>query len=56
MDPGWQKYVETLDDRLARLESNVEKLLEFKWQLVGGGIVVSAFVTVLFQVVYTFIK
>lgn len=56
MEPGWQKYIQTLDSRLERLESNVEKLLEFKWQIIGGGIVVSAMVTVLFQIVYAAIK
>ncbi len=43
-------------DRFDKLETKVDKLLEFKWKIVGGTILASLILTCLFQVVLAFIQ
>lgn len=45
------KYIETLDKRLEGLESKMESMLKFKWQIMGGTAVASAIVGVLIQII-----
>lgn len=46
MDP-----IEMIDARLTRLEDKMDKLLAFKWQIIGGSVVLSLFLTVALHVV-----
>ncbi len=47
---------EIIMDRMDRIEKKVDKLVEFKWQIIGGGIVVSAIITVGFQILNLILK
>lgn len=47
MEPRMFEY---LTKRLDSLEHKVDSLLQFKWQIVGGGIAASALLTVTFQI------
>jgi hypothetical protein len=43
-------------DRFDKLETKVDKLLEFKWKIVGGTILASLILTGLFQIVLALIQ
>ena len=47
-DPN-EKLVEYLIARVEHIDQKVDKLLQFKWQIVGGSVVLSLVVTVLIQ-------
>ena len=38
-------FIERTDQRFDELERKVDKLLTFKWQIIGGSIVLSGFVS-----------
>lgn len=44
--------IDYLHQRLDRIENKVDNLLEFKWQIVGGSVLLSLFLTVLMQVYF----
>jgi hypothetical protein len=37
-------FIQQTDIRLERMESKVDKLLQFKWQIIGGSVAVSTVV------------
>jgi len=45
-----------LDKRLDRLEEKVDKLLAFKWQIIGGSAVISAIVGLVVHILITILK
>lgn len=42
------------DRKMESIEKKVDSLLKFKWQVVGGGIALSAFITFAFQTIQFF--
>ena len=38
-------FITRADERFDKLELKVDKLLEFKWQIIGGSVVVSTLVS-----------
>lgn len=42
--------------RIDKLEDKVDKLLEFKWQIVGGTVLVSLLMTGVVQLLAVFVK
>lgn len=45
-------FIAQTNHRFEKLEGKVDRLLEFKWQLVGGSLTVSAVLTVAIQIVF----
>ena len=45
-----EKRLDDVIDRIIRIEEKVDKLLEFKWQIIGGSLVASVFITIMMQV------
>lgn len=43
-------FIEETNKKFERLEEKVDILLEFKWQILGGSMVLSALVTIAIQV------
>ena len=41
--------LEYIIQRLEKIDGKVDKLLEFKWQIIGGSAVISVFVTLAIQ-------
>lgn len=50
------KVVDIILDRMDKIESKLDQLLEFKWKVVGGTILASLVLTGLFQIVLAFIE
>lgn len=50
MDEGWQKYLESIDGRLDKIEEKVDTMLEFKWQIIGGSVILSLILGVAVQI------
>lgn len=46
MDP-----MEMIHARLERLEDKIDRVLAFKWQIIGGSVVLSVMVTIAFQII-----
>lgn len=44
------KLIEYIKNDLEEVKKDVKSLLQFKWQVVGGSVVVSVVITILFQV------
>lgn len=44
------------DDRFDRLEAKIDELLRFKWQVIGGSLIISTLVTVLIQMLTLLVK
>lgn len=42
-------FIERTDERFDKLEDKVDTLLAFKWQIIGGSVIFSAFLTLVFQ-------
>jgi hypothetical protein len=47
---------EYLDKRLDRIEDKVDKLFEFKWQIIGGSVVLSTLFSVVTTLLLIFLK
>lgn len=45
------KFLNYLKERIESIDQKVDKLLEFKWKIVGGALAVSLIVTVAVQVI-----
>jgi hypothetical protein len=43
-------FIEQTNDRLERMEDKMDKLLAFKWQIIGGSVAISALVGLVGQV------
>jgi len=53
MDKNLMDYfVERTDERFDKLESKIDRLLEFKWQIIGGATALSAFVGIAIQLFF----
>lgn len=42
--------VENIENKIENVDEKVDSLLQFKWQIVGGGITLSAIITFGFQI------
>jgi hypothetical protein len=45
-------FIEQTNQRFEKLEHKVDKLLEFKWQIVGGSVGLSAVLTLAIQIIF----
>ena len=45
------KIIDLIVSRMDKMEEKIDRLLAFKWQVVGGTVVVSLILTTIFQVV-----
>lgn len=55
-DEWLAKYIMSLEQRLASLDSKVDQLLRFKWQIIGGSLVASVFITATLQLIFSISK
>lgn len=44
-------FIEKTDRRLTAIETKLDKLLQFKWQIIGGSVVLSVLLTTAFQLI-----
>jgi len=51
MDGGWLKYIESIEARLASMESKMDSIIAFRWQIIGGSVVISLIIGVIFQII-----
>lgn len=61
MDNGklldWLKQdMEKMNEKIDNIEKNVEQILQFKWQVIGGSIALSVVFTIVVQVASLYIK
>lgn len=61
MDNGklldWLKQdMEKINEKIDNIEKNVEQILQFKWQVIGGSIALSVVFTIVVQVASLYIK
>lgn len=45
-----------INERMNKMEEKIDKILQFKWQIVGGSFVASAVITLLAQIIIAVIK
>lgn len=45
-----EKLITYLIERVEKIDDKVDKLLQFKWQIVGGSVALSVFVTAIIQI------
>ena len=51
MDKDFVEYfIEKTDARFDKIEKKIDKLLQFKWQIIGGAGAMSLLITILLQV------
>jgi len=43
-------FIKHTNDRLALMDNKLDRLLAFKWQVVGGSVILSIIVTVVIQI------
>ena len=43
--------IQRIEDDVHEIKKDVKELLKFKWQVIGGSIVISVIITIAFQVV-----
>jgi hypothetical protein len=48
--------IKRLDEQGKSMESKIDQLLLFKWQIIGGSAVVGVIVSVMFQLFLSFVK
>lgn len=51
-----QNSIDVVREDVSDIKKNVDKLLQFKWQIIGGAAVTSLVLTALVQVVIFFIQ
>ncbi len=51
-----QDSIEVVRRDVSSIEEKVDKLLQFKWQIIGGAAVASLFLTALVQIIIFFIQ
>jgi len=44
-------FIERTDERFDKLESKLDMLIKFKWQIIGGSVTASVFVACMVQLV-----
>lgn len=49
-------FIEKTDERLDRMENKLNKLLDFRWQLIGGATTISLIVSAAFAAFTLFFK
>lgn len=47
-----EQLVQYLIDRIEKIDDKVDKLLQFKWQIIGGSVVMSLFLTIAINVFF----
>lgn len=40
-------YIKSTNERLTKIDKKIDQLIQFKWQIIGGSVVVSAITTVI---------
>lgn len=50
------KLVDYLVERIEKIDEKVDELLKFKWQIIGGSVLLSMFLTIAFQVAVSLLK
>lgn len=53
---GVEKSVEEVKSEITLMREDVAKLLQFKWQIIGGSVVLSVLVTIAFQMAQIIFK
>ncbi len=43
-DQWFERYIEGLETRLSNMESKMDELLSFKWQIIGGSVLISGII------------
>ena len=56
MDPLLEMVLKEMKQDIRDVNEKVDKLLQFKFQIVGGSIVISIIITLIFQFANTFSK
>lgn len=46
--------VEYLVERVEKIDEKVDEILKFKWQMLGGGLVLTSVITVLIQILFIY--
>lgn len=54
MDQGWQKYIESLDKRLEKIESTLESIVRWKWQIYGKTVVIATILGFCVQILVSY--
>lgn len=49
-------FINETNVKFVQLEKKVDKLLEFKWQIIGGSLAASVFFTIGFQLIFLLLK
>lgn len=39
-------YIRSTDDRLEKIEKKIDELLSFKWQIIGGSVILSLVINI----------
>lgn len=55
MDPTVQYFMEQTNARLDKIDTNIEKLLRFKWQIIGGSVIFSVLCSAIITMVGLFL-
>lgn len=50
------QLIKYLVDRVEKIDAKVDRLLEFKWQIIGGSLVASVFITGAIQIILYVMK
>lgn len=50
------KILDIIINRMDKMEEKIDKLLEFKWKIVGGTIIASLILTTIFQIAIAMIE
>ena len=45
-----EKLIEYIITRIERMDNKIDELLRFKWQIIGGSVLFSVFITLIIQV------
>ena len=45
-------FIKETNKKFEKLEKKVDSLLQFKWQIIGGSVVISVLVTIAIQIIF----
>jgi RsiW-degrading membrane proteinase PrsW (M82 family) len=51
-----EKLITYLIERVEKIDDKVDRLLQFKWQIIGGSVVMSAILAVIIQIAAIVLK